>query len=70
MGRLCRALDFGPYANPVSLPKLFDAGELLVPPACGPLDAPSRLAPGTIVEMGRNRHPGCLLPPATSSSAT
>ncbi|MBD0259463.1 MAG: hypothetical protein ICV83_27405, partial [Cytophagales bacterium] len=52
MSRLCRALDFGPYANPVSLPKLLDAGELLVPVGLRPLDAPSRLAPGTIVEMG------------------
>jgi len=51
LSRLCRALDFGPYANPVSLPKILDGTDLLVPVGLRPLDAPSRLAPGTIVEL-------------------
>ncbi len=51
LSRLYRALDFGPYANPVSLPKILDGADLLVPVGLQLLDAPSRLAPGTVVEL-------------------
>ncbi len=52
LGALVRALDFGPYANPLGLPKLVVAGEILYVTAAEPVDGRPDAPPGTIMHAG------------------
>lgn len=46
--RLCRALDFGPYPNPLGLPKVWDGQQFFLPAGFRVLDIPSVQSPGTV----------------------
>jgi len=48
---LVRGLDFGPYPNPLGLPKLVMANEIFIVPEIDVLDASSQVAPGTITAI-------------------
>lgn len=48
---LVRALDFGPYTNPLGLPKLVMGNEVFIVPEIDMPDANSRVAPGTITAI-------------------
>lgn len=48
---LVRALDFGPYTNPLGLPKLVMGNEVFIVSEIHVLDANSQVAPGTITAI-------------------
>jgi natural product biosynthesis luciferase-like monooxygenase protein len=49
---LVRALNFGPYANPLGLPKLVVGEEVFIVPEIDVLDSTSQATPGTITAIG------------------
>ena len=48
---LVRALDFGPYPNPLEIPKVVGGGTPLLVPKVEVLPAPSESSPGTVVDV-------------------
>jgi amino acid adenylation domain-containing protein len=52
---LVRALDFGPYPNPLGLPKLLFRAEVFYPPAMTVLDSASDQPPGSVVSIDDER---------------
>jgi natural product biosynthesis luciferase-like monooxygenase protein len=48
---LVRALDFGPYANPLGLPKLAIGQELFIVPRIAVFDGASQAEPGTVTAI-------------------
>ncbi len=49
---LVRALDFGPYRNPLGLPKLLIGNEVFIVPQIEVLDTSCQATPGTISSIG------------------
>lgn len=50
LDRLVRALDFGPYPNPLGGVRLLHSGGLAIVRRATPVDAPPGVAPGTLLE--------------------
>jgi len=56
---LSRALDYGPYPNPMGMPKFWDGQRFVVISGLSILPQPSGLVPGTIVSAERNQVQVC-----------
>jgi non-ribosomal peptide synthetase component F/methionyl-tRNA formyltransferase/acyl carrier protein len=48
---LVRALDFGPYTNPLGLPKIIMGNEVFIVPEIAVFNGTSEVAPGTIIAI-------------------